>query len=151
MKHGLVFVTDVFLLIGWLCIFWLTQFVKVIQVVVLWVEVGEQLLIELVPHQPVRLLVAELSQVVIEDIVLSVQSRIPILLFLLFQVESVAIQGSSVLLLEVSRQEHLVVVLGSLLSTTNEAEKRLLLLHRDGKDAATSLKMVLELLVKMKR
>lgn len=129
MKHGLVFVTDVFLLIGWLCIFWLTQFVQLVQVVVLWVEVGEQLLVELIPHQTVCLLVAELSQVVIEDIVLSVQSRIPVLLFLLFQVESVAIQGSSVLLLEVSRQEHLVVVLGSLLSTTNEAEKRLLLLH----------------------
>lgn len=41
------------------------------------------------------------------------------------------------------------IILASLLATTNEAEKRLLLLHGHRKDAASCLEMILELLVKM--
>lgn len=73
MEHRLILIADVLLLIRWLCIFWLAQpIIQQIDVIVFWVEVGEQLLVELIPHQARRLLIAELSQVVIEDFMFSV-------------------------------------------------------------------------------
>lgn len=109
------------------------------------------MLVELIAYQMIRLLVAELSQVVIEDVVLSVQARIAVLHFLLLQFETITIKAGAILLLEVPCQEHLIIILGSLLATANETKERLLLLHRNGKNAAASLEMILELLMKMKR
>lgn len=109
------------------------------------------MLVELIAHQIVRLLVAELSQVVIEDVVLSVQARIPVLHFFLLLFKTITIETGAILLLEVSSQEHFIIILGSLLATANETKERLLLLHRNGKYAAASLEVILELLMKMKR
>jgi hypothetical protein len=53
---------------------------------------------------------------------LSVKAWITILDFFLILIVSIAIESGTVLLLEIARQEDLVIVLGSLLAATNEAK-----------------------------
>ena len=54
---------------------------------------------------------------------LSIETWITILHLLLFLVITIAIESGAILLLEIARKEHLVIVLRSLLATTNETEK----------------------------
>ena len=94
-----------------------------------------------------RFIVAELTQIVIENFVLPVKPWILIFILRLLLVNSkFAINCAS--LGEVPRQENLMIILRCL-SSTDETEERLFLLHINGEDAPTCLEVILKLLVKM--